>query len=220
MYCYHCSGLHESNDPACSMCGKEKDISNNESANLNLFLNHELGLFVGTNTFFYTKNSSGSRYWNWSAFLFGGYWLIYRGMYAYVVIYLTLLLAFLGSACLYIWHSVDLFFVITQITLVFLILRSMFACYANHIYLCFATRKIQKLHQKYPDDVQSRHIRIMLAGQTNLYLPIAISLLPLILILFLVVYYVINLIHQPTQNVKMLSYCYNFLRYLVKQHLT
>lgn len=220
MYCYHCSGLHESNDPACPMCGEENDISNNESANLNLFFNHELGLFVGTNTFFYMKNSSKSRYWNWSAFLFGGYWLIYRGMYAFLAIYLFLLLAFLGSSYLYISYSIDLLFVLSQLTIAFLILRSMFACLANHIYLCFATRKIQRLHQKYPDDVKSRNIRIVLAGRTNLYFPIAISMLPFILILFIIIYYVINLFHQPTQDVNMLSYCYNFFRYLVNQHLT
>lgn len=220
MHCYHCSEFYEADAPACPMCGKERDISNNESANLNLFLNHELGLFVGTNTNFYMKNCTKSRYWNWSAFLFGGYWLIYRGMYAYLIVYLSLLLAFLCSATLYVWHSINPFFVISQLIVVFLLLRGMFACLANHIYLCFATRKIQKLHQKYPDDVQSRNIRIMLAGRTNLYFPIAISMLPLILILFLIIYYVINLNHQPAQNIKVLSYCYNFFRYLVSQHLT
>ena len=220
MHCYHCSEFNEPNAPACPMCGKERDISNNESANLNLFLNHELGLFVGTNAIFYIKNCTKSRYWNWSAFLFGGYWLIYRGMYAYLLVYLSLLVAFLFSSALYIWHSIDRFFVITQLTIAFFLLRGMFACFANHIYLSFATRKIQKLHQKYPDDVKSRNIRIVLAGRTNLYFPIAISLLPLILLFFLIFYYVINLYHQPPQNVKVFSYCYNFLRYLVTQHLT
>ena len=220
MHCYHCSEFNEPNAPACPMCGKERDISNNESANLNLFLNHELGLFVGTNAIFYIKNCTKSRYWNWSAFLFGGYWLIYRGMYAYLLVYLSLLVAFLFSSALYIWHSIDPFFVITQLTIAFFLLRGMFACFANHIYLSFATRKIQKLHQKYPADVKSRNIRIVLAGRTNLYFPIAISLLPLILLFFLIFYYVINLYHQPPQNVKVFSYCYNFLRYLVTQHLT
>lgn len=217
MYCYHCTGLHEPECKACLMCVRKTNNPNNESANLNQTLNHDIGLFVGKHSFFYIRNSSKYRHWNWSAFIFGGYWLLYRGMYAYLFTYISLLLVSLYTVYFYVWTSIDLTYMTVKLILTHSIFRIILALFANFIYLRFATHKIQKLYDEHPNDTRTRNIKIVLAGRTNLYFPIAISLLPIIKIIFLLAYFVIHTYTGANSEFPLLSHCFNYFRYLLKQ---
>lgn len=111
IYCSKCGAKNKQEDSFCSKCGNMLHISNNVNTmgnnyNTNNQANHntytenntnytqnneydaELARFIGENSQYYIskfnemKRENKQTTWNWSAFLFTAYWLIYRKMYA------------------------------------------------------------------------------------------------------------------------------------------
>lgn len=111
IYCSKCGAKNKQEDSFCSKCGNMLHISNNvntmgnnyntnneyshntyTSNNTNYTQNNEydaeLARFIGENSQYYIskfnemKRENKQTTWNWSAFLFTAYWLIYRKMYA------------------------------------------------------------------------------------------------------------------------------------------
>ncbi|CAM4362423.1 DUF2628 domain-containing protein [Paenibacillus macerans] len=218
MYCSNCGKLLEKEDKFCAGCGAPAKPRQNEPA-VPLppaepgktpgkagesqppsefgVPAEELELFIGKRAGAYFQKWRQDHRWNWPAFLFGGFWLLYRGMYLYWLIYLivcSLIINIVGSL-VFPGYQVSFSLVITMLTLQ-LALKISFAVAANSIYLHHARRKIKALGYRYPNDRETRETKIAQAGETSLYIPIALALLPFLLA---VVYGLFSFLHTYQQ---------------------
>jgi hypothetical protein len=102
-------------------------------------------LFIQENTAYYLPNwelieSTNSKYsWNWSAFLFTYFWLLYRKMYLasltiFIIFFITdfVFLSIVESRSLIMW-------------VYNLIMFGLFGAYGNYLYLIHAKKKLSKL---------------------------------------------------------------------------
>ncbi|MNJ63457.1 hypothetical protein D3C77_593580 [compost metagenome] len=139
-------------------------------------------------------------------------------MYTYLLAYISFMLVSLYTVYFYVWTNIALTPMTLKLILTHSIIRIILALIANFIYIRFATHKIQKLYDEHPNDTRTRNIKIVLAGRTNLYFPIALSLLPIITIIFLLAYFVIHTYTGPNSELTMLNYCFNYFRYLLNRN--
>ncbi|WP_178075833.1 DUF2628 domain-containing protein [Paenibacillus oralis] len=205
MYCSNCGTILEKEDKFCAGCGTPIKTRHNEPAALTPYAKsgaapetagkdspppefgvplEELELFIGKRAGAYFQKWREDHRWNWPAFLFGGFWLLYRGMYLYWLIYLivcSLIINIVGSL-VFPGYQVSFSMVITMLALQ-LAIKIGFAVAANSIYLHHARRKIKALSYRYPNDRETRELKIIQAGETSLYIPIALALLPFLLAL-------------------------------------
>ncbi|GGH37395.1 DUF2628 domain-containing protein [Paenibacillus segetis] len=226
MYCYNCGTNVYEDDKFCVKCGaivKPRQESNpdvpgflrttthvdqetNEPATQNLA--EDLKLFVGPRASVYARKWEENSHWNWAAFLFGGYWLLYRGMYLYLLIYIigeALILNIASSMYPRFYFSSEMVIVLLFTNL---ITKIAFTAIANKLYLHHAKRKINAIKLRHPKDKETCDAKIVQAGETSLYIPIALAILPLLaafvvmLFSFLHTYKQVNLdIQQHSQQV-------------------
>nr|WP_239483545.1 zinc ribbon domain-containing protein [Paenibacillus rhizolycopersici] len=204
MYCTNCGNVLHEEDRFCASCGSPaKPSSEREDILLTqLFppLNPQQGRntkefgvseedlrsFVGRRAESYLQKWREDNRWNWPAFLFGGYWLLYRGMYLYLLLYLVASSLVMNIAGPLLFSNSGSTFsggmVVTVLT-VYLAIKIGLAITANRLYLSQAKRKINVLYQRYPSDPVTREEKIVLAGETSLYIPIALAVLPLLVAL-------------------------------------
>jgi len=133
-----------------------------------------MNTFISKNQMFYLgkfeqiKMTGDKKTWNWSAFLAGAYWMLYRKMYVQGLLYFlaSLLLSFIPvigwilDIC--IWVGVGTF--------------------ANSLYLDHVNKKFQEINCA---DGSYRQSLISKNGGTNIVLPIVLLLIPAILAIIL-----------------------------------
>lgn len=134
----------------------------------------DLAAIVGNNTHYYVDRfrriqHSNSGGWNWAAFLLAPIWLFYRKQYALGALYLVLQImssvitgvvyapvqlaetqAAADMAMAEIAQS-PMFPLVFASSLIFLMLKILLGIRANHFYLRFCEKKIQKAREKVPD---------------------------------------------------------------------
>jgi len=131
----------------------------------------DLYLFVGTKSSTYRKKwarldpaSPFSKLsWNWSAFLFGSYWLAYRKMYLYAIILVVVSLAISlfgtslwGFGMIIIWVARGL--------------------WSNGAYLSFVKRKVDKIKSAHSDPAVQRTLIVKEGGTSAIGLTVTIVL--------------------------------------------
>ncbi|MDQ0089387.1 hypothetical protein J2T12_002799 [Paenibacillus anaericanus] len=218
MYCYNCGTLIYEDDKFCVKCGSPKEArhevnippaailrssrhtNSTQNEPMSADYSRALELFVGPQADVYARKwKQGSR-WNWPAFLFGGYWMLYRGMYLYLLIYLiseALILNIVGS--LFPRFSFRASMVIVML-LTNLVIKIGLTVVANTIYLHHARRKINAIQERYRNDTETADAKIVLAGETSLYIPIALAVLPILIALVYGLYSFLHMYNQINQD--------------------
>ncbi|WP_178019929.1 DUF2628 domain-containing protein [uncultured Paenibacillus sp.] len=202
MYCTYCGKILHEEDRFCANCGSPAKTSNDSDPILRSqpltdpvpervpntaefgVSEEDLKRFVGPRAEVYFQKWREDTRWNWPAFVFGGYWLIYRGMYLYLLLYLvagSLAINIAGSLLYAGSGSTFSGGMAATLIIVYLAIKIGLAVIANPLYLHQAKRKINVLYQRYPSDPDLREEKIALAGETSLYIPIALAILPLLI---------------------------------------
>ncbi|MEK4508528.1 DUF2628 domain-containing protein [Paenibacillus sp. FSL K6-2524] len=218
MYCYNCGTIINEEDKFCVKCGAIVKPRQDVEANIPAFLRptehngeiqhesntrdfaEELKLFVGSRAEVYSRKCRDNSRWNWAAFLFGGYWMLYRGMYLYLLIYLiseALILNIVGS--LFPRFSFSAAMVIVML-LTNLVIKIGLTVVANTIYLHHARRKINAIQERYRNDTETADAKIVLAGETSLYIPIALAVLPILIAFVYGLYSFLHMYNQINQD--------------------
>ncbi len=204
MYCSNCGkGLYE-DDKFCVSCGtpvKPREFEKEEGGlspvqhsapshhhadstprNTVEPSEEDYTLFVGKRAEDYLLLWREDRHWNWPAFLFGGYWLLYRGLYLYFLLYLvclSLLVNVIRSLTFPAYYLSN--GVVWTVIAAHFVLQVVFAAFANQIYLHHAQRKIRSLNVRFDRYPDLRKEKIESAGETSLYIPIALAVLPVLI---------------------------------------
>lgn len=99
MNCTNCGHTLQDNQNFCGQCGQRIDAGNSTSyhrpqniteTQTSGVSEEELSWFIGKNADVYLQKWRRNSRWNWPAFLFDAYWLMYRKMYLYCVLYLLI----------------------------------------------------------------------------------------------------------------------------------
>ncbi|MEI2282451.1 ankyrin repeat domain-containing protein [Paenibacillus polysaccharolyticus] len=141
----------------------------------------ELSLFIGKNEDTYLQKWREDSSWNWAAFIFDFYWLLYRRMYRYFFIYLAVVyfsIYLIGTMISNMSNSL-VAPVITGIVM-YSIFKVIIGVTGNQLYWRQAKRKIDRVHQLV-EHVSSGEREIIRAGGVNLALPLILILLPAII---------------------------------------
>ncbi|MEF2966391.1 zinc ribbon domain-containing protein [Paenibacillus sp. M1] len=163
----------------------------------------DLSLFVGAKAEDYLRKWKEGSHWNWPAFLLGGYWMLYRGMYLYLLLYLiclTFMVNIVRFALFPVYAVPDGVAVVAIIAQ--LALHALFAAFANQIYLHHARRKIRALNLRFIRDPETRAEKIALAGETSLYIPIALAVLPALILAVTVLFYSFHTYKEINETVR------------------
>ncbi|MCM3042766.1 DUF2628 domain-containing protein [Paenibacillus motobuensis] len=216
MYCTNCGAALEKTDKFCFHCGiaqRERVIADRQhlpepeyTQQDQIVSDEELELFIGKNAASYLNKWRQASHWNWPAFIFGQNWLLYRGMYLYFFLYLLLAPTIIGIAAVIVspGYSFSIGACITML-LIGLSLQAAFACIANRLYLYHAKHKIIAIKQRYPDHREQQEEAIISAGETSLYIPIALALLPLLLAIVVSMFSYVNIYKRIQQDLQLNS---------------
>ncbi|WP_410771139.1 DUF2628 domain-containing protein [Fontibacillus sp. BL9] len=163
----------------------------------------DLALFVGKKADEYLGFWKEDRRWNWPAFLFGGYWMLYRGMYLYLLLYLVVM-SFMVNIFRAIMFPVYYFSgdVVVAVLVANIVLQAIFALFANKIYLHHARRKIRALNSRLANFPEIREERIAAAGETSLYIPIALAVLPLLIGIVTTLFYSVHVYKEINEEIR------------------
>ncbi len=163
----------------------------------------DFALFVGKNADEYLRIWKEDRRWNWPAFLFGGYWMLYRGMYLYLLVYL-IAMSFMVNIVRAIMFPVYYFSggVVVVVLIANLVLQAIFALFANKIYLHQARRKIRALNSRLANFPEIREERIAAAGETSLYIPIALAVLPVLILIVTTLFYSVHVYKEINEDIR------------------
>jgi len=160
----------------------------------------DLALFVGKRANVYSNKWKSTVSWNWSAFLTGPYWMLYRKMYLntlYSVIaaaILGFLLQLLISPYLSTLKTVVSVGVPVALAIA-LVVMVVFGLIGNTLYRHHAISKIGRAKQLYPDaNIQASKIKA--AGGTNLALSLTLFLVPAILAAGVFIWYSVSVYNK------------------------
>lgn len=170
MYCKYCGYEILENTTICPKCGAFTEIQSAESEfNFNNFSSdevtlHELQLFIGidnSNYYLekwekYIKNENSlSPSWNWTAFLFGFFWISYRKMYflAYSSIIINLVSILVNSSTFTLFVNWSFCFLI--------------ALFSNKLYFHYAKNQVKKIKGNISDDKDLEN-KILNRGGTSI----------------------------------------------------
>lgn len=189
MNCTKCGQTLQDNQSICDQCGKPTDVENENhqpqtTADINIS-EEELSLFVGKNADIYLQKWSLNSHWNWSAFLFDAYWLMYRKMYLYCVLYLLIWFGWsnvIVASVFSKWNPIESPGLIPVVLAICCIPKPVLGIFANKLYLHQAKRKITAIVQG-PNKHESREAEIKSSGGTNMVLPLTVLTLPYLLAL-------------------------------------
>lgn len=204
MYCTSCGKAIQSNARFCAHCGTQVQgaaIRQDQNASPSLPIrpsaasqelirqpykpepeDHVLKLFIGKRADEYLYKWKHNSHWNWPAFLFGGYWLIYRGMYLYFLLYLigmSFMVNIFRFLMFPLYQSENGVAIVVLIATV--ALQMLLAPFADKIYLHHANRKIRSIQARYPANREAQEEKIVQAGETSLYIPIALAAIPVLI---------------------------------------
>lgn len=138
-------------------------------------------VFVGRNFPVYqrkwrlAKEASNANSWNWPAFLFGAFWMLYRRMYAvatgWIVVLFGLSIAegFIGASS-------------NASTTITLGAGAAAGSLGNHLYLWHANRIIAEARMRHPDNEQALHAELARRGGTRWW-AVGLGLLTCMLVL-------------------------------------
>ena len=185
VFCTHCGKENEATNSFCNDCGKplkrvELSKNNSEGGNSRSgytsadYSEEEMNTFISKNQMFYLEKfdqirmTGDKKTWNWSAFLAGTYWMLYRKMYVQGLLYFlaSLLLSFVPVIGwvfnLGLWIGLGVF--------------------SNSLYLDHINKKFQEINCA---DSSYRQMLINKNGGTNIVLPIVLLLIPTIIAIIL-----------------------------------
>lgn len=197
-FCTKCGAKNEDEFNFCSSCGSpfpKTSLPNLQSEtnveNINqLSVKTEIKisekpyyeLFVQENTSYYLYNweiieSTNSKYsWNWSAFLFTYFWLLYRKMYSTVFLFFTVFfitdLIFLS-----VFESALIMWICNTIMI------GLFGSYGNYFYLIHAKKKLSEMIVESKDEEQLKQHILKKGGISPLsaWMPLIIFIVLIIL---------------------------------------
>ncbi|HWO98307.1 MAG TPA: LCP family protein [Bacillus sp. (in: firmicutes)] len=191
MNCTNCGHTLQDNQKFCGQCGKPIDTENGYhqpqvvTATDISISEKELSLFVGNKADVYLQKWRHNSRWNWPAFLFDAYWLMYRKMYLYCVFYLIIWFVWsnvIVASVFSEWNPVESPGLILLVVFLCCIPKPVLGIFANKLYLYQAKRKITAIVQD-KNKQESRETVITAAGGTNLVLPLTVLTLPYLLAL-------------------------------------
>lgn len=191
MNCTNCGHTLQDNQIFCGQCGKpidsEKGYHRPQAVNATdiSISEEELSLFVGKKADIYLQKWRHNSRWNWPAFLFDAYWLMYRKMYLYCVFYLIIWFVWSNMIVASVfseWNPIESPGLLPLVLVICCITKPVLGIFANKLYLHQAKRKITAIVQD-PNKQESQETVITTAGGTNLVLPIAVLTIPFLLAL-------------------------------------
>ncbi|ALS24364.1 LCP family protein [Paenibacillus naphthalenovorans] len=191
MNCRNCGHTLQDNQNFCGQCGKPIDSENGYhqpqivTATDISISEEELSLFVGKKADLYLQKWRHNSRWNWPAFLFDAYWLMYRKMYLYCVLYLIIWFVWsnvIVASVFSEWNPVESPGLLPLVLFLCCIPKPVLGIFANKLYLHQAKRKITAIVQD-QNKQESRETEITAVGGTNLVLPLTVLTIPYLLAL-------------------------------------
>jgi len=190
MNCTNCGHTLQDNQNFCGQCGQRIDAGNHRPQNITEtqtsgVSEEELSWFIGKNADVYLQKWRRNSRWNWPAFLFDAYWLMYRKMYLYCVFYLIIWFVWsnvIVASVFSEWNPIESPGLLPLVLVICCIPKPVLGIFANKLYLHQAKRKITAIVQD-PNKQESQEIVITTVGGTNLVLPLTVLTLPYLLAL-------------------------------------
>jgi LCP family protein required for cell wall assembly len=194
MNCTNCGHTLQDNQNFCGQCGQRIDAGNSTSyhrpqniteTQTSGVSEEELSWFIGKNADVYLQKWRRNSRWNWPAFLFDAYWLMYRKMYLYCVFYLIIWFVWsnvIVASVFSEWNPIESPGLLPLVLVICCIPKPVLGIFANKLYLHQAKRKITAIVQD-PNKQESQEIVITTVGGTNLVLPLTVLTLPYLLAL-------------------------------------
>lgn len=194
MNCTNCGHTLQDNQNFCGQCGQRIDAGNSTSyhrpqniteTQTSGVSEEELSWFIGRNADVYLQKWRRNSRWNWPAFLFDAYWLMYRKMYLYCVFYLIIWFVWsnvIVASVFSEWNPIESPGLLPLVLVICCIPKPVLGFFANKLYLHQAKRKIIAIVRD-PNKQESQEIVITTVGGTNLVLPIAVLTIPYLLAL-------------------------------------
>lgn len=147
-------------------------------ANIKGIPEEQLSLFIAKNEDTYLQKWREDSSWNWAAFIFDFYWLLYRKMYQYFFIYLAIvyfIIYLVGTMISNMSNSLVAPVIIGIVT--YSIFKVIIGTTGNQLYWRHTKRKIDRIHQLV-EHISSGKRKIVNSGGVNLALPLILILLP------------------------------------------
>lgn len=194
MNCTNCGHTLQDNQNFCGQCGQRIDAGNSTSyhrpqniteTQTSGVSEEELSWFIGKNADVYLQKWRRNSRWNWPAFLFDAYWLMYRKMYLYCVCYLIIWFVWsnvIVASVFSEWNPIESPGLLPLVLVICCIPKPVLGFFANKLYLHQAKRKIIAIVRD-PNKHESREAEIAAAGGTNMVLPLTVLTLPYLLAL-------------------------------------
>jgi len=194
MNCTNCGHTLQDNQNFCGQCGQRIDAGNSTSYHRPQNITEtqtsgdseeELSWFIGKNADVYLQKWRRNSRWNWPAFLFDAYWLMYRKMYLYCVFYLIIWFVWsnvIVASVFSEWNPIESPGLLPLVLVICCIPKPVLGFFANKLYLHQAKRKIIAIVRD-PNKHESREAEIAAAGGTNMVLPLTVLTLPYLLAL-------------------------------------
>lgn len=194
MNCTNCGHTLQDNQNFCGQCGQRIDAGNSTSYHRPQNITEtqtkgvseeELSWFIGRNADVYLQKWRRNSRWNWPAFLFDAYWLMYRKMYLYCVFYLIIWFVWsnvIVASVFSEWNPIESPGLLPLVLVICCIPKPVLGIFANKLYLYQAKRKIIAIVRD-PNKHESREAEIAAAGGTNMVLPLTVLTLPYLLAL-------------------------------------
>lgn len=194
MNCTNCGHTLQDNQNFCGQCGQRIDAGNSTSyhrpqnitkTQTSDVSEEELSWFIGKNADVYLQKWRRNSRWNWPAFLFDAYWLMYRKMYLYCVFYLIIWFVWsnvIVASVFSEWNPIESPGLLPLVLVICCIPKPVLGFFANKLYLHQAKRKIIAIVRD-PNKHESREAEIAAAGGTNMVLPLTVLTLPYLLAL-------------------------------------
>ncbi|MFC7751598.1 LCP family protein [Paenibacillus thermoaerophilus] len=190
MNCTNCGHTLQDNQNFCGQCGQRIDAGNHRPQNITEtqtsgVSEEELSWFIGKNADVYLQKWRRNSRWNWPAFLFDAYWLMYRKMYLYCVFYLIIWFVWsnvIVASVFSEWNPIESPGLLPLVLVICCIPKPVLGFFANKLYLHQAKRKIIAIVRD-PNKHESREAEIAAAGGTNMVLPLTVLTLPYLLAL-------------------------------------
>ncbi|CAH0121363.1 Polyisoprenyl-teichoic acid--peptidoglycan teichoic acid transferase TagU [Paenibacillus sp. CECT 9249] len=194
MYCMKCGNKMTQGDDFCDSCGSPFHFQQQVNPGVNVTVSdEELAWFTGKRSEEYAQMWKQNRAWNWAAFFFDAYWLMYRKMYVYCTVFLAVWFAVMMPLTYVIMEKSESIFIgYTFVLLMYVFVKISLGSVANKLYLHHARRKISQIKQiPWKDASMEREIRRK--GGTNLALPIIVVSIPYMVVLLIGIFYFVTM---------------------------
>lgn len=209
MFCSNCGNQIQTHNKFCPLCGVQQStgthpITNESSTQTkSLYTDQELSIFVGKQSIVYLEKWKNNSRWNWSAFIFDFYWLLYRKMNLYAFLYIPFSLLIVTLPTVIIANEFEpeqaLSTPLYVALFLFISLKVIIAIFSDSLYAYHSKNKIKELDSRHHDKLIQQQ-KIKQAGGTNIALPIVLSALPLFLSVVLIIFASVQLFDVIVKN--------------------